>query len=228
MFVVYILAITYGMTLFYAKLREHFNPLDAFKEKVVHLEERVKEERVKHLITSYEFQEFRGYVATILPEAIKEKDGPVKDSEKSYPLRSLASVVQSQTNENLALARAKIVFEEAKSLFRQKKYEEATTSFEILLKKHPYSAHIPEAMFLLVESNYMLRRYDQCVDFANKMLDVYPESELTGYALIRLGKVYEFQDRHEDAIDIYKTVIKAFPNRELASIAGAQLRAVQL
>lgn len=224
MFVVYILAITYGMTLFYAELREYYNPLDAFKEKVAHLEKRVKEERFSHLITSYEFQDFRAHVGTLLPEAIKKKG----EGELSYPLRTLASVVQKHTNESLMITRAKAVFEEGKKLFRQKKYDEAIVSFSILIKKHPYSAHIPEAMFLLIESNFIMRRYDQCVDYANKMLDIYPESELTGYALLRLGKVYEIQERYEDAIEIYKTVIKSFPSRNLASVAASQLRAVEL
>lgn len=224
MFVVYILSITYGMTLFYAELREHFNPLDVFKQKVAHLEKRVKEERFHHLLTSYEFQDFRTYVGTLLPHAIKQKG----EGEQSYPLRTLASIVQKHTNENLAISRAKSIFEEGKELFRQKKYDEATMSFLILLKKHPYSAYVPEAMFLLVESNFIMRRYDQCIEYANKMLDIYPESELTGYALLRLGKVFEFQERYEDAIEIYKTVIKSFPSRDLASLATGQLRDVEL
>lgn len=212
------------MTLFYAELREHFNPLDAFKEKVSHLEKRVKEERFNHLLTSYEFQDFRAYVGTILPSAIKQKG----EGERSYPLRTLASVVQKHTNENLALSKAKSVFEEGKGLFRQKKYDAAIASFLILIKKHPYSAFVPEAMFLLVESNFVVRRYDQCIEYANKMLDIYPESELTGYALLRLGKIFEFQERYEDAGEIYKTVIRSFPNRDLASLASGQLRAVEL
>ncbi len=228
MFVVYILAITYGMTLFYTKAREHFTPVDAYKEKIVHLEHKVKEERVKHMLTSYEFQDFRSHVGSILPEAIKKRDVDFKNSEKSFPLRTLASVTQRQPSNPLAFTRAKNIFEEGKRLFRDKKYEEAATSFTLLVKKHPYSAYIPEAMFLSIESNFILRRYDQCIEHANRMLDLYPDSELTGYALLRLGKIYEQQERHEEAIEIYKTVVKSFPFRDLASLATQQLRAIEL
>lgn len=212
------------MTYFYSKVREFYNPLDEYKMKVTQLEERVKTERFKHLITAYEFQDFRSYVGTLLPQAIKEKG----EGEKSYPLRTLASVVQKSVNENLAQARAKGVMDEGKKLFREQKYAKAVDQFEVLLKKHPYSPFIPEALLLLVESHFVLGNYDQVTFYANKMLDVYPESELTGYALIRLGKVYELQDRHSDAIDIYKTVLLSFPDRGLASVAQSSLRSVEL
>ncbi len=224
MFVAYILFLTCALTHFYAEVREYFNPLDQYKEKVTHLEERVQKERFKHLLTSYEFQDFRTHVATLLPEAI-QKSGP---GEKSYPLRTLASVVQKRVNEGLAITRANEIFESGKKLFREKKYDEAAERFQTVLEKHPYSAHIAEALFLSTESYFVLRKFDECVRLANKMLDVFPDNELTGYALLRLGKVYEFQERHEDAIEIYKTVMKVFPDRNLASLATAQLRAVEL
>jgi TolA-binding protein len=209
---------------FYAELREYFNPLDAYKERVAKLEESVKAEKFKHLLTSYEFHDFRAHVGTILPNAIKEK-GP---GEKAYPLRSLASVVQRRTNEVLVVARAKNIFEQGKTYFRQKNYELAAQQFQLVVKDHPYSAHVAEALFLLVESYYLTRQFENCVMAANKMIDVYPEFELTGYAMLRLGKVYEYQERHEEAIEIYKTVMKAFPSRDIASQANNSLRSVEL
>lgn len=223
-FVVYILTLACGATYFYARVKEHFNPLVSYQKKVEHLEKKVKDERFQHLLTSYEFHDFRAYVGTILPSAIEEK-GP---GEKSYPLRTLASVVQKQNNEKVALSRAKNIFEEGKTLFRGKQYESAINSFRVLLKNHPYSPHVPEALFLLVESYFVQRQYDSCITYANQMLDIYPENELTAYALMRLGKIYEFQDRHDDAIEIYKTVLKVFPQRGIASLASGALRAVEL
>ncbi len=223
-FVVYILSLSCTLTYFYAELREYFTPIKHYQEKVSRLEDKVKEERFKHLLTSYEFQDFRAHVGTLLPSAIKEKG----EGEKSYPLRTLASVVQKHSSEKLMVARAKAVFETGKTLFRDKKYELAAAKFQELVKEHPYSAYVPESLFLLVEANFILRNYDVCIQAVNKMLDVFPESELTGYAMLRLGKIYELQDRHDEAIDIYKTVLISFPDRGLASLANSSLRAVEL
>src|SRR5690606_34197364 len=104
-----------------------------------------------------------------------------------------------RVNEELSLSRAARVFENGKAAFRDKKYEQAAEQFRTVIQRHAYSAHVPEALFLLVESTFVLREFDECVRAANKLLDIYPDNELTGYALLRLGKVYEFQDRHEEA-----------------------------
>lgn len=223
-FVIFCLSVTLGFTYFYAQVREHFSPKDHYAAKIKKLEDVVERERLKHLLTSYEFADFRAHVGTLLPEAIKNK-GP---GEKSYPLRSLASVVQKSENANLNISRALNLYEESKKLFREKKYSLATQSLKLLIQKHPYSAYIPEAMFLVVESEFVLRNYDECVAYTNRMLDLFPEFELTGYALVRLGKVYEMQERHQEAIEVYQTVLKSFPQRDVANVAQGSLKAIQL
>jgi len=222
--VVFILTLTLAESYFYACLRDFYSPAKNLRVQVSQLEDKVKSERLKHLVDSYEFAEFRNYVATILPNAIKEKG----EGEKSFKLRSLASVVQNGSNEALAIEKAHMAFDTAKKYFREGKFEESNKLFALLIKNHPYSAYLPEAMFLLVEANFQLHQYDQCLVWGNKMIEVYPENELTGYAMVRLGKIYEYQDRHEEAMDIYKTVIKSFPNRGLASVAENALRSEQL
>jgi TolA-binding protein len=222
--VVFILTLTLGMSYLYTSLREFYSPTKDLRHQVAALDEKVKTERFKHLVDSYEFAEFRNYVATILPEAIKEKG----DGEKSFQLRSLASVVQNQSNENLAVEQAQMAFDTAKKYFREQKFEDSNRLFALMIKSHPYSAHVPEAMFLMVEGYFQLHQYDQALTAANKMIEVYPDNELTGYAMVRLGKIYEYQDRHEEAMDIYKTVIKSFPQRSLASVAENALRSEQL
>jgi TolA-binding protein len=222
--VTFCLTLTLGITIFYGQLREHFSPVHHLRAEVAHLNQRIREERFQNLLTSYQFADFKTEVATLLPGAIKEKG----EGEKSFSQRMLASVVQSHSSDQAGFQRAQIEFEDGSRLFREKKYEEATRVFEDLIQHHPYSTDLPKAMFLIVESSFQTHQYDQLIQYANKMLDVYPDNELTGYALLRLGRIFEFQDRHQEAMDIYKTVIKTFPSRELASLADNALRAEQL
>jgi len=224
LFTVFIMTLTMSLTVFYGRLREHFSPLDAYKERVVHLEDRIERERLKRLLTSYEFADFRGYVATLLPEAIRQK-GP---GEKSYPLRSLASVVQNRWNEKYEITTAREIFEQGKKSFREKKYEDAEKTFKSLWNNHPLSPYIPETLFLLVESTYALGRHEQSIEFANKMLELYPDLELTGYALLRLGRIYESKERMSDAASVYNTVLKSFQNQDLTKSAYSRLREVAL
>jgi TolA-binding protein len=223
-FVVYILVLTLGVSHFYAEVREFYTPVKEYKQKISHLNKKVKQERFKHMLTTYEFADFRAHVATLLPNAIQES-GP---GEKSYPLRTLASVTQKTVNENLAVQRAKNLFDEGKRFFRDNKFTDAVRALTLLVNKHTYSVHIPEAMFLLVESHYLLNEFDDSVYFANKMIDLFPENELTGYAMVRLGKIYVNKERYEEAIDIFQTVLKSFPQRDVANVARQSLRAVEL
>ena len=60
------------------------------------------------------------------------------------------------------------------------------------------------------------------------MVELIPHHELTGFALIRLGRIYEMQNRNEEAVDIYKTVLRSYPQRDVASQAKASLKGVEL
>jgi len=59
-----------------------------------------------------------------------------------------------------------------------------------------------------------------------RMIDLFPGHEVSGFSMIRLGKIMESRGRASDAIDIYKTVLRTFPQREVASQAKASLAGV--
>lgn len=202
----------------------YFNRPEIYISQMSDLKEKVAREKFKHELTTNEFLEFRQYVATLLPTAIEKKG----QGEASYQLRSLASVVQTHKSESLIEMKSRLLFEKGKSLFREKNYVESNKVFAKLLKDHPYSAHVPESMFFAVEGYFHSQEFDQVIAIVNKMVDVYPELEITGYALLRAGKVYELQDRHDEAILFYETVLRTFPQRAIAGTAESALRAVQL
>ncbi len=224
-FLSFCLILTAGICYFYGEVRYYFNRPEIYVEKIASLKAQVDQEKFRHQLTTYEFQDFRQYVATLMPAAVKENG---VDTEKGYPYRSLASVVQKTENDALRIERANQVFERGKGEFRKKKFNDSNRIFSGLIREHPYSAHIPEAMFLIVEGYFQLQEYDQVIETVNKMVDLYPELELTGYALLRAGKVYESQDRHDEAISVYQTVMRSFPQRGLASVAQTSLRGMEL
>lgn len=211
---------TLALTLFYSRLRQHFSPVHALDARILALQYHVREERFKRLLLSYQFADFRNEVATLVPAAIK-RAGP---GEESYPQRMLASVVQDQTNPNLGFQTADAVFDQASRQFDKKHYNKANEIFVSLIRNHPYSDDVPKAMFLLVEGSYRVGEYDQAIKYANQMLDLFPENELTGYAMVRLGQIYEIKNRHADAADLYRTVMKSFSNPNLVQLAENHLR----
>lgn len=206
----------------YAYLKDHFHDPSPYHDRIGDLEEEVEREKFRLEISRLEHEEFRQSVATILPDALKD------NKEMNYPKRLLASVTQRQEADYYRTLQANSLFVKAKALFRAKDYHASNPLFKKIIQDHSYSSHLAEAYFLLAEGHFQLSQYEQSVKVIKQMVQLYPETELTGFALLRLGKVYEFQDRPAEALQLYQTVLRSFPQRSVASQATQLIRSVNL
>ena len=121
-----------------------------------------------------------------------------------------------------------MTFEEGARFHREKKYDNAVHTFENIIKYQPYSAKLPETMFLLVDSYYNLKRYEDALQIYEKMLDVYPELDVTGYAMLLVSQIYKFHNKPDKAVDLCKTVLQSFTNPDLVRMAHYALRQAEL
>lgn len=215
------LLLTAGWAFFYGQAKAYYTKPDQYLVKIEKLKQQLGKEKLRSVLVQYEFEGFRQHVATLLPGVIQEKG----NGEASYPYRSLASVVQKTEVEALLVLSAKQIFSKAKSDFREKRYQEALIGFDKVIRDHSYSAHVPESLFLKLESHFQLREFSKALKAYEALLQLYPADELTGYAMIRVGKIYEYENRFDDAIQVYRNVLLVFPQREVASLAREQLRA---
>lgn len=223
-FAVFIMALTLGWMQFFWTAKHHFSGLEETKQKVTQLESTVKQERLKTQLAKEEFLEFRQDVATLMPQAL-----PIAGKgEKGYPLRNLAAVLNPSTSDAVRPVIIKTLFERGQELFRNKKFEDANRVFKTFVEKYSYSEHAPDAYFLWLDGAFKIGDYRQCIEISNQMVEQFPGTELTGFALLRLGRIYEMQGRAEDAVDIYRTVLRTFPQRDVASQAKASLKGLDL
>jgi TolA-binding protein len=223
-FLSFILVLALAWTEMYWATADHFNGIREYKQKTAQLRAEIKEERLKTKLAKEEFLEFRQDVATLMPQVL-----PVAGKgEEGYPLRNLAAVLAVPASDKVRSVVIKSMFEHGQELFRKKKYEESNKVFKQFIEKYSYSERTPEAYFLWLDGAFKLGDYRQCVDLAHEMVELFPGTELTGFALLRLGKIYEMQGRAEDAVDIYKTVLRSYAQRDVASQAKASLRGVDL
>ena len=206
---------------FHGYLREQFAPSKNLQKQIAVLEEEKHRAELRSQLAYDQLAEFKSQVAVILPQA--ELQGP---SESNYPLRQLASVVAS--GHPLVIERASSAFEKAKSEFREKHFEDTSALLKDLIEHHPESTHVIEAHFLLAESQYQMGENEKAVGTIETMISLFPESELTGFSLLRLGKIFEKEERLEDAADIYRSVLNNFQQTEITTQARAALKAVAL
>jgi TolA-binding protein len=223
-FVAFILILTIAWTTFYASVREVFNGVEEYKAQVAESRRLLEDERVARAIDREQFLDFQQTVASLMPEALRDRG----EGEEGYPLRSLASTIARKDAVSLRQTIAKTLFEKGKDCFRKKEYEKANKAFRELIRRFSYTPYVTESYFLLSESQFQLNELEESVVTIQTMVEQFPQHELTGFALVRLGRIYELQNRSEEAVDIYKTVIRSFPQRDVASQAKTSLRGLDL
>lgn len=211
-----------GLLSVHALFRDGLNPAARLQEKIASLEREKREVEFHARLDQDRFADYQQSVATLLPGTLKGKLG----DPTAYPLRQLASV--ELESDQLQFERASSSMEKAKAAFRQKEFESAAKQFATIIESHPDSIYLPEAYFLKAECQYQLKDFEGAIAAIDQMVDLYPDNELTGYSLLRLGSVFEAQERLEDAGDVYRAVLANFKQTEITKQAAASLKSVAL
>ena len=198
--------------------------LDYYKQKYK-LESHINQsQKLQIELSEYKLYEFQQQVAEVLPPFIKRS----KNVEESYPLRNLASIVQKPNWNKISSYKSKSIFNKAKKYFQSGQYNLAIRFFKVLINEYSYSVYSLEAYFLMSESYFQLRNLEESITAIDTMVTLFPGSELTGFAMLRLGKIFEIQNRSEEASGIYKTVLQSFSERDLVNQAKTALRSMAL
>jgi len=100
---------------------------------------------------------------------------------------------------------------EAKKDFRSDNYTAAAAKFRQVIERYPVSKDIIETHFLLAESLFLSGQIDASMDLVDEMMTRYPDSELTGFIMLRMGQVLEKKNRLDEALEVYQAVFRQFP-----------------
>lgn len=204
----------------YWVMRERYNEVPELTRRLELSEERLAQEKFRLSLQEEQIRAFKMDVAATLPPSLK---GVVQPS-KLYQMRNLASVMKQGRNESVTGMVAETLFSTGKILFRDGHYDRSNRLFKKLIERYGYATQAIEAHFLLAEGQYQMGDMEGATNTIHSMIELFPESELTGFAMIRLGQIFESRDRYEDAVQIYRTVLRSYPYRSVASQAELKLR----
>jgi len=219
-FCIWILILTLGWGHAYSVFREHFNGKEFLQKRVAQLQEKLEKQKLKTGIASYQLRDYQQSVAMLLPAAGKQLG--------SYQERSLASVTVEPDQEKLQIDFSSSLFEKGKKSFREGDYETSNETFKEIIRRFPVSTHLVEAYFLLAEGKYNSGEIEDCLDTIENMITLFPEHDLTGFALIRMGQIFASRDRVEDAEQVFKAVINNFDNPGLKDQARKLIKEMTL
>ncbi len=219
-FAFWILILTVGVMNFYYLTKTHFGNKHGLEAQVAQLKNKIKREEMKTQLAQYQMRDFQQTVASLLPAASKG----IPD----YQKRSIASLVVEPDVEKLKIDFSSTMFEKGKSAYRESDFERATEIFKNLIAKYPLSKFTIDSYFLLVESHYQAGEIDTCLETVDTMVTLFPEHDLTGFALLRMGQIFASRDRLEDAEQIYRLTLKEFQNSDIRDQATRLIKEISL
>ncbi len=87
---------------------------------------------------------------------------------------------------------------------------------------------VTQAYFFWAESLFLRGEQKACLDVIDQMIDLYPDHDLTGFIMLRMGQILQLRSRTEEASEVYRTVMQSFAsNHELHSQAEKLLQLSQ-
>ncbi len=173
----------------YSLFSSHFAGAPDATFKVEKMEADLAELQKEKAKLAYQFEDFRQNAALHWPEARK----------KDYRWPASITVDLSTS-----------LYEKGRRSFQEKKWDEALTIFNQLLTEYPYSKWVTEAQYYLCEVEFQVRDFKATADCVTQMVEMFPESELTGFQLMRLGQVHEINGQVGEATEVYQIVQSQF------------------
>lgn len=201
LFLVFILCLTLGLSWASSIFRDHYSDRKDLQAEISKLHHGEEKQALKQALLENQLEEMRSHVFQTL-----DQKSSLAWSEKQWwaGLRGPAS-------ENPLKPRTAGVFANAKKEFRAKNYAASAEKFRKFIDQYPTSADVVEAHFLLAESLFLSGQPEASLDLIDQMMLRYPDSELTGFIMLRMGQIFEGKNRPEDAREVYETILRQFP-----------------
>ena len=199
---------------------KYFDGADYERARVASLQKKLRQNERMLAKAAFRFSEYKD---ALVVQGIKISG----DTKWADPVRAIASVMADSEYRDLPLPEpGGALFSKAKNLFTAGDYKRASLLFDDFVSNHPDNPNLPEASYLLVESFFLSDQIDRSIKQIDFLTTHFPETEYCGYALTRLGKIFESQDRTDEAVEIYEIVLTHFPKSGAALIATKMLKEI--
>jgi len=214
------LIISVGFQQLFFAVQSQYSDQLGLRREVTKLQAQLRRQEMKTQLAHYQVRDFQQTVAALLPG--------VSQKVPDYQKRTIASLVIEPEADRVKFDGSLTLFEKGKSAFRSSDFETAISNFRNLIENYPLSKHTIDAYFLLIESRFQAGDVDDCLDTIDTMVTLFPDHDLTGFALLRMGQIFQNRDRLEDAEQIYRLTAKEFNNSEIKDQATRLLKEISL
>ncbi len=220
LFVSFCLVLILGLLQSFHLFQEHFSPVKPMQFQVAQADRLYQHEKLKVAILETQMYDFQQEIAGLLPNNL-----PQTKDYQNFKIRSLASVVRKPIE---GIDSSTSILDRAKDAFRRSDYKDAIGQFNKLQASYPASPQNVEASFFLAESYFLTGQYQECLDGVDLMMLQYPENELTGFIMLRMGQIFQIRSRFDEAKEVYSSIKRVFVDqRDLNQQADQLLKSVE-
>lgn len=124
-----------------------------------------------------------------------------------------------------ALAIGNRAYEAAYDLFKKGRYVNAVKAFHEFIKKHPESAHVPNATFWLASAKFALKDYKGALGTYQNLLKVAPTTPKAADAMLNIAACQKELKQKAAAKKTLKQLVAKYPASEAGAKAKKQLAA---
>ncbi len=222
LFLIVCLSITVGLLWGYNEFTSYFNQGKEYQLQVLQLEKKLEREEFNQALLRNQLVDFQQSVAVILPP-----NSQIRNEMANYELKNFAGSLRVPASV-AQLDMSGVLFEKGKKLFKEQKYEKAIKEFRKVLDDYPLSRYKIESHFFMAESYFLQKDYKSSLDLVDQMVVQYPDNDLTGFVMLRMGQISELNNRLEEASEIYKTVQVHFKSEQLRKQAHVLISGLQV
>ncbi|MBK9322555.1 MAG: outer membrane protein assembly factor BamD [Bdellovibrionaceae bacterium] len=222
LFLIVCLSITVGLLWGYGEFTAYFNQGKEYQIQVRQLEKKLEREEFNYALLRNQLVDFQQSVAVILPP-----NSQIRNDVASYELKNFSGSLRVPAS-IAQLDLSGLFFEKGKKFFKEQKYEKAIKEFRKVLDEYPLSRYKIESHFFIAESYFLQKDYKNSLDLVDQMLVQYPDNDLTGFVMLRMGQISELNNRLEEASEIYKTVQSNFKSEQLRRQAQSLITDLQV
>lgn len=135
-----------------------------------------------------------------------------------------ADVKKNQPN----VAEEQQIYQTAYDLIKAKKYNDAVTALQGMLKKYPTGQFASNAHYWLGELYGLMSKHENALDEFRTVISKFPDSPRVSDAELKVGLILAAQSKWSDAKKAFKKVINTYPGTAPARLASEQLKQIKL
>lgn len=117
-------------------------------------------------------------------------------------------------------------FADADALSKSAKHKEAFAAFDTFLKDYPTSKYVPDALYGMGYSQYVLRNYKSSMATQQKVIDLHPTSAKVPDAMYNQANSQIQLSQITNAKKTLRSLVEKYPNADITPSAQKRLKAL--